>query len=92
MTTLGEILDRLQDRSEVYQILAEAGNLPLIAKLDQASDEIDGGPCEVALRAVHAFTRKADDEAWVKLIGHIQNSHSPAGTCLSEMIAWSLTH
>jgi len=90
MTTLGEILDRLQDRSEVYQILAEAGNLPLIAKLDRSSDETD--PCEVALRAVQAFTGKADDEAWVKLIGRIQNSQSPAGTCLSEMIAWSLTH
>ena len=88
MTTLGEILDRLQDRAEVYQILAEAGNLPLIAKLDQT----DGDPCEVALRAVHAFTGKADDEAWVKLIGRIQDSQSPAGTCLSEMIAWSLTH
>ena len=36
MTTLGEILDRLQDRSKVYEILAESGNLPLIAKLDQA--------------------------------------------------------
>lgn len=88
MTTLGEILDRLQDRTQVYQILAEAGNLPLIAKLDQA----DGDPCEVALRAVHAFTGKADDEAWVKLIGRIQDSQSPAGTCLSEMIAWSLVH
>ena len=92
MTTLGEILDRLQDRAEMYQILAEAGNLPLIAKLDQASDETDGDPCEVALRAVHAFTGKADGEAWVKLIGRIQDSQSPAGTCLSEMIAWSLTH
>ena len=92
MMTLGEILDRLQDRSEVYQILAEAGNLPLIAKLDQAFDRTNSDPCDVALRAVHAFTRKADDEAWVKLIGRIQDSQSPAGTCLSEMIAWSLAH
>ena len=92
MTTLGEILDRLQDRAEVYQILAEAGNLPLIAQLDQASDESDADLCEVALCAVHAFTGKADDEAWVKLVGRIQDSQSPAGTCLSEMIAWSLTH
>ena len=89
MTTLGEILDRLQDHSEVYQILAEAGSFPLIARLDTASG---GDPCEVALRAVHAFTSKADGEAWVTLIGRIQDSQSPAGTCLSEMIAWSLTH
>ena len=92
MKTLGEILDRLQDRAQVYQILAEAGNLSLIAKLDRTCDETDGDPCELALRAVHAFTRNADDEAWVKLVGCIQNSQSPAGTCLSEMIAWSLAH
>ena len=92
MTTLGEILDRLQDRSDVYQILAEAGSLPLLAKLDQACDMSGGDPCDVALHAVQAFTGKADDEAWVKLIGRIQDSPTPAGTCLSEMIAWSLAH
>ena len=90
MTTLGEILDRLQDRSKVYEILAESGNLPLVGKLDQAADATDEDTCEVALRAVQAFTNKADDVAWVKLIGRIQNSQSPAGTCLSEMIIWSL--
>lgn len=92
MTTLGEILDRLQDRSEMYQILAESGNLTLIAKLDQKADETDSDPCTVALGAVHAFTGKADAEAWVKLMGCVQDSQSPAGACLSEMIAWSLVH
>lgn len=92
MSTLGEILDRLQDRSQVYEMLAESGNIPLIAELDRINDVADGDPCEFALRAVQAFTSKADDEAWVKLIGRIQNSPSPAGACLSEMIAWSLAH
>ena len=91
MSTLGEILDRLQDRSQVYEMLAESGNIPLIAEMDRGH-EGNGDPCEVALRAVQAFTTKADDEAWVRLIGRIQNSPSPAGTCLSEMIAWSLAH
>ena len=91
MSTLGEILDRLQDRSQVYEMLAESGNIPLIAEMDRGQ-EGNGDPCEVALRAVRAFTTKADDEAWVRLIGRIQNSPSPAGTCLSEMIAWSLAH
>jgi hypothetical protein len=91
MSTLGEILDRLQDRSQIYEMLAESGNIPLIAELDR-TNVADDDPCDVALRAVQAFTAKADDEAWVKLIGRIQNSASPAGTCLSEMIAWSLAH
>jgi hypothetical protein len=93
LSTLGEILDRLQDRSQVYEMLAESGNIPLIAELDRINHhEADGDLCEFALRAVQAFTSNADDEAWVKLIGRIQNSQSPAGACLSEMIAWSLAH
>ena len=35
MTTLGEILSQLQDRTQVYQILMESGNLALMARLDQ---------------------------------------------------------
>jgi hypothetical protein len=97
MSTLGEILDRLHDRAQVYEILAVSGDLPLIAELDQIAHQLDqiaqqedGDPCDLALHAVQAFTSKADDEAWVKLISRLQNSHSPAGTCLSEMITWSL--
>lgn len=89
MSTLGEILNRLQDRSQVYEILADSGHTQLIAQLDRIN-QTDGDPCEFALRAVQGFASKADDEAWVRLIGRIQNSSSPAGTCLSEMIAWSL--
>lgn len=90
MTTLGEILGRLCDRSEVYQILVEAGDTALISRLNQNEAEED--PCEVALRAVRAFAEKADSEAWTKLVGCVQNSPSPAGACLSEMIAWSMKH
>ena len=92
MTTLGEILDRLHDRSELYQILAESGNVLLMAELDRVADEADSDPCGVALRAVQAFTAKADAEAWVKLVGCLQDSPSPAGACLGEMITWSMKH
>jgi len=61
MATLGEVLDRLHDRAQVYEILAESGDLPLIAELDQLAQEADGDPCELALHAVQAFTSKADD-------------------------------
>lgn len=92
MTTLGEILARLDDRSEIYRILMESGNAPLVAKLDNMTDEADSDPCAVALGAARDFLAKADDEAWVKLIGRVQDSLSPAGTCLGEMIAWALNH
>ena len=92
MTTLGEVLTRLHDRTEIYQLRAESGNVLLIAKLDQMVNDTGTDPCEAALRAVQAFAAQADAEAWVKLVGCVQDSHSPAGACLSEMIAWSMAH
>lgn len=90
MTTLGEILDQLHDPAEVYQMLVDSGDVMLISELNRMADETREDPCEIALRAVRAFTGKADDEAWIKLVGHVQDSPSPAGTCLREMIVWSI--
>jgi hypothetical protein len=92
MAMLGEILEQLRDRSEVYQLLAETGDLALMARLDQAAHALAADPRDLALRAVRSFAEKADDEAWVKLIGRLQGSQSPAAACLSEMISWSLAN
>jgi hypothetical protein len=92
MTTLGELLTRLQDRGEVHQLLAEAGNIALTAKLDAVADAQACDPCDMALRAVDEFASRADDEAWVKLMGRIQDADSPAAACLNEMLAWSLNN
>lgn len=90
MSTLGEILSSLQDRSEVFALLAEAGDITTIASVNAAAAASGRDPCDLAMDAVEAFTQKADDEAWVKLIGRIQNAESPGGACLSEIITWSL--
>lgn len=91
MSTLGEILARLQDRSEIFALLAEAGDITAIARLNSLAESSGHDPCDLAIDAVHAFTEKADDEAWVRLIGRIQNADSPGAACLSEIITWSLT-
>jgi len=90
MSTLGEILARFDDPAEAYQILVESGNAPLVTKLDKMASEAGGDPCDLAFDAVRDFLAEANDEAWVKLIGRMQDSSSPAGSCLSEMIAWAL--
>jgi hypothetical protein len=92
MSTFGEILSQLHDRSQIYDLLADIDDSALVARFDKAAGERGEDPCEFALRAVQAFTCKANNESWVKLIGHIQAAQSPAGACLSEMIPWSLTH
>lgn len=90
MTTLGEILGQLQNREEIYGLLLESGNAGLVARLDERALATADDPCGVALKAVHAFTNRADEEAWVKLMGCIRGSQSPAGACLGEMISWSM--
>ena len=90
MSTLGEIFARLQDRSEVFALLAVAGDITAIARLNSIADGSGHDPCDLVIDAVQAFTAKADEEAWVRLIGRIQNADSPGAACLSEIISWSL--
>jgi hypothetical protein len=90
MSTLGEILGRLQDPSAVHQLMAEAGDVAVTVPLDKRAGDNACDPSQIALRAVDDFTRKADDEAWVKLIGRVQDAEAPAAACLNEMIRWAL--
>jgi hypothetical protein len=87
MSTLGEILDRLNDPAQLRELMVEEGDLLALAGLDAAEDA-----CALALRAVDDFSRQADSEAWVKLIGRIQDSDAPAQACLSEMLHWARAH
>lgn len=90
MSTLGEILVDLNDREIVFSLLAEGGDIATIAGVNAGANASGRDPCDLVMDAVTAFTETADDEAWVKLIGRIQNADSPGGACLSEIISWSL--
>lgn len=92
MNTLGEILEQLGDPAEVHRLIVEAGDLSMLARLDKAAGDKGINAGDLALEAVEAFTRQADDEAWVKLIGRIQDAGAPAAACLSEMLRWALAH
>jgi hypothetical protein len=92
MSTLGEILDQLQDPAEVRRLMIEAGDMTMAARLDKLACDPDQDAGALTSRAIEAFTKRADDEAWVKLIGLIQNADAPAAACLSEMLQWALAH
>jgi len=90
VSTLGETLSQLQDQDQVFALLAEAGDVMSIASLDNVARATGQDLCDLVLEAVQLFTDKADDEAWVRLIGQVQNADSPGAACLSEMITWFL--
>lgn len=89
MTTLGEILSRLDDPTEIQQMLADIGDVQLIAQVQAAAA---GDPCAFALSAIDHFSRAADSEAWTKLIGRVQDAQAPAQACLGEMLRWAVSH
>jgi hypothetical protein len=90
MSTLGAILARLDDPAEIAGLLAEAGALGLLLRLDAAAASSGRGHADIAADAVERFTQSADSEAWVKLMGRMQGEGSPAAACLAEMIEWTL--
>ena len=79
MTTIGELLVRLQDRTELEEILAQSGDILALSRLDKLEAEKGSNACDAALEAVEAFTTRADDEAWricrpsVDLRGSVRN-------------------
>lgn len=90
METLGEMIAELGDDSRVDGLLAQLDNTMLLQKLDQRALSHDRRPSQIACEAVRAFASGADDEAWLKLLGRVQDARSPAAACLAEMLAWSM--
>jgi hypothetical protein len=90
MMMLGELMKSAYDSLEVAAMLVEAQEIALLVRLDgfAAAKATDRG--EIARDAMRAFTDAADNEAWVKLMGRVQDESSPAAACLAEMVAWSL--
>ena len=88
MSTMGEILEQLHDPAQVRRLIIEAGDVAMAVRFDKVAESSDAGA--FALQAVEEFTRRADDEAWVKLIGRVQNADAPAAACLSEMLQWAM--
>lgn len=90
MQTLGEILAQFDDGGRVASLLAGLDNPALLDKLNERANAFCMQPGEVAVEAVRAFSSKADDEAWLKLLGRVQDAQSPAAACLMEMLTWAL--
>jgi hypothetical protein len=83
---LGDIIARLDDPGLAEQALVEAGELALLADVSEAAGQLgfEVGPF-IAL-AIRRFTERADDEAWVQLIGVIGKSETPGFAALSAIL------
>ncbi len=90
MATLGEIVAQLDGGTDIDRLLARLENPALITKLESHAAAAGRQPAECAVDAVRAFSDGADDDAWLKLLGRLQDAPSPAAACLKEMLTWAL--
>ena len=90
MATLGEIVAQLDSGADLDHVLAQIGNPGLLEKLEAKAAAVGLAPTEVASEAVRAFANGADDDAWLKLLGKLNDTPLPAAACLKEMLAWAL--
>lgn len=89
MDTLGEILAKMNDGTDLRGVLAQIGDPGLLARVEQQARASCRQPEDIAREAVQRFCAQADDETWVKLIGRLQDAPSPAAVCLKEILVWS---
>lgn len=89
---LGDMLAELRDEAVASETLMTLGDLTLMVALDAAAHRAGETPASYAVRAVQRFADRADDEAWLGLMGALERAEDPAAACLGRMLAWSLRH
>lgn len=87
---LGTLLARLGEPGEVEAVLVEAGDLPLLGRLREEAAARAITPGELAAGAVRHFMDRADDEAWLSLVGRMTRSPDPALAAIHTILASAL--
>jgi post-segregation antitoxin (ccd killing protein) len=87
-TVLGDILAKLTDETSAVKALLDAGDLTLLSKVREraAADGINLSAC--VTQTVQHYALQASDEEWLTLIGMLNSSRDPGGTCLKRAFAY----
>ena len=83
---LGDIIARLGDPGAAEATLIEAGDLALLAEVRSAAGLLDMETGDFASLAVRRFLERADDDAWLQLVGVMGKSESPGFDALSAIL------
>ena len=83
---LGDIIARLGDKGAAEAILIEAGELALLAEVREAARSLDMEADAFASLAVRRVVERADDDAWLHLVGVMGRSETPGLDALSTIL------
>lgn len=87
---LGSILTDLQDEDAAAAALLSLGDIVLLAEVEVARLPHDEGVGEYVSGATQRFAQLASNEDWLRLMTMLEKSQSPAASCLSNMVRWSI--
>ena len=86
----GAILKDLQDEDAAAAALLSLGDIVLLAQVEAARLPHDEGVGEYVSGAAQRFAQLASDEDWLGLMTMLEKSQSPAASCLTTMVRWSI--
>ncbi len=87
---LGALMTELKDEAAAKVTLLSLGDIMLLNEVENARLAHGESLGEYAAGAAQRFAHLASDEDWLKLMTALENSESPAATCLATMVRWSL--
>ncbi len=87
---LGAILKDLQGEESAAAALLSLGDIVLLAEVEAARRPQGEGVGEYVSGAAQRFAHLASDENWLRLMTALENSQSPAASCLTTMVRWSI--
>ncbi len=87
---LGELVGSLREPGVAEATLVEAGQLALIARLNEAAGRLDTDPGDLASYIVRTWLARADDDAWLRLVGVMNRSEVPGLAAVVLMLEQAL--
>jgi hypothetical protein len=87
---LGEVIARLEDEAIAAETLLSLDDLPLVARIGEASARAGLPPGAYAAAAVRSFVAGASDEDWLSLIGLMARDRDPSAAFLRRALAQGL--
>lgn len=87
---LGELVGSLAKPGVTEASLVEAGELTLIARLNEAAGRLDTDPGDLASYIVRTWLARADDDAWLRLVGVMNRSEVPGLAAVVLMLEQAL--
>lgn len=91
---LGEIIRDLGTGRTLVALLNHADQSALVERLDVAAQRNGAGIGDYAAASLERFINRANDEAWLALMGAIERAagtqDDPGAICLRVMLDWAL--